>query len=80
VTVQRCRWCQAVATGYVQAAGLAAPIFDCGSDPCWTKSYNTVKGMTPRTWKLIDGKGRQARGQTGPDLFDLLSPERGNPA
>jgi hypothetical protein len=72
-----CRWCGKAATGYVEAAGLAAPISDCGSAPCWEESYKIVKGMLPRTWKLINSKGRRKQApQPGPDLFDLLPKER----
>jgi hypothetical protein len=71
----RCQWCGAIATGTVTAQGLARPIYDCGSEPCWEQSYKAVRNRVPRTWKLIQTKGRKARPQTGPDLFDLLPNE-----
>jgi hypothetical protein len=69
----RCSWCGATATGSVTAKGLDAPLYDCGSLECWERSYKTVRGMVPRTWKLISRPtGRKRAPQAGPDLFDLL--------
>lgn len=71
----RCQWCGEPADGYVKAAGLAAPIYDCGSKSCWERSYQQVKNRVPRSWKLIgQAKGKRAP-QPGPDLFDLLPDE-----
>jgi hypothetical protein len=72
----RCTWCGKPAYGTVTARGLPAPLYDCESGDCWERSYQTVKGIVPRTWKLVDGRGRRKRPQPGPDLFDQLREDR----
>lgn len=76
MSVARCRWCGHQADGMVTARGLASPIYDCGSDACWNRSYDVVRDMMPRTWKLIAMSGRKRAPQAGPDLFDQLGEDR----
>ncbi len=79
MTIFLCQWCGRPADGLVKAAGLDAPIYDCGSPPCWEQSYQRVKRLVPRTWKLIDQAKRSKAPQPGPDLFDFLPNEGEKP-
>lgn len=76
MTVIRCRWCDAVATGTVTASGID-PIDYCNQVECWEQCYKIVRSRVPRTWGPVKARGRRPQQrQAGPDLFSLL-PEQG---
>lgn len=49
-----CRWCSQLATGTVTAKGVGPAITVPYCDQCWDRSYQEVRYLPHRSWKILD--------------------------